>query len=104
MVLKVVTGKIFKTWELSWHLCARSSGMELRIELPVPTTLAFTMTGLSAASRSCVLVRLSKIVDYLVDNLFVSMLSQWNGCGQYEKWDGRGACSKLGISLDSASS
>ena len=65
----------------------------------LPTTLAFTMMGrLSTASRSCVLVRLSKIDDYLVDNLCVSILLRWNACGQDEKRAGRGPGSKLGIS------
>jgi len=41
-------------------------------------------------SRSCVLVRLSKIEDYLVDNLCVSILSWWNGCGQDETRAGWG--------------
>src|SRR3981081_3828252 len=59
---------------------------------------------LNTASRSCVLVRLSKIEDYLIDNLCVYILSQWNGCGQDEKRAGRGPGSKLGISVDGASS
>ena len=97
MVLKVVTGKIFKTWELSRHPSAGSSAMELRMNCLVPKTLAFTRMGgaETTASRSCALVKLSKIEDYLVDNLCVSILSRWNACGQHEKRAGRGPGSKL---------
>jgi hypothetical protein len=74
-------------------------------ELPGAVDSRFTMMRrLSVASRSCVLVRLSKIEDYLIDNLCVSILSEWSACGQDEKRAGRGPGSKLGISLDSMSS
>ena len=58
MVLKVVTGKIFKTLGLSWSLA-----------LPLSTTAKAGSRGLSAV------VRLSKNADYLIDNHCVLIIS-----------------------------
>ena len=58
MVLKVVTGKILETWEL-WRFRAAHGSILGK-------------------------VRLSKIAYYLIDNMFVIMLSQleWRGQGE----------------------
>src|ERR1700686_2045930 len=56
------------------------------------------MGGASTAARSCVLVRLSKIGDYLADNLCVSMLSRWNAAVKMKSGLAEDPGSKLGIS------
>jgi hypothetical protein len=58
MVLKVVRGKILETLELSSRPTARSSDLELPV-----------------GSRPEPIVRLSKSVGYLIDNLCMLMLS-----------------------------
>ena len=63
MVLKVLRGKILETLELASRPSARSSVLELPV-----------------GSRPEPIVRLSKILDYLVDNLYRPMLSVLKEC------------------------
>ena len=65
MVLNVVIGKIFKTWKLWWFSAACGSILELQVKAGCP--------------EAGLMVRLSKIVDYLVDNIYALMLSQVMG-------------------------
>jgi len=77
MVLKVVRGKIFKTWKLSRCRIDGGSILELRRDRVASNVFAVTMiVGVKASPRSGAPVGLSKIEDYLVDNLYVLMLSE----------------------------
>jgi len=71
MVLKVVTGKILETLELSWCPTGCGSVLGLRVEL-------------GAVPEDASMVRLSKSNDYLVDNLYIHMLSELKEGGQAE--------------------
>src|SRR5271167_2524968 len=66
MVLKVVRGKILETLEL----CA-SQGMRFRF--------GFGRTTPWNGQKAAFAVRLSKIVYYLTDNLYICMLSEVGG-------------------------
>jgi len=72
MVLKVVTGKIFKTLGLSWSVDNR---------LP-DGCRGFQHLG--TAAEIAPKVRLSKTYDYLIDNVYVCILSYENARGQEE--------------------
>jgi hypothetical protein len=85
MVLKVVTGKILETLELTWRVSACDSDLELR------------RIGAGA------MVKLSKILDYLIDKLYVNMLSPMKEWGQAESGRTEAPLPDLGTS-DAASS
>jgi len=83
MVLKVVTGKILETLELRWFPAARSSVLDTRPRGATEARLfAFTTIDRAQPLGSALTVRLSKIVDYLIDNLRLSILSRVGACGQ----------------------
>jgi hypothetical protein len=82
MVLKGVTGKIFKTLELLWSLPAGSSVLEPR-GVKLDNGLLPSTRPLEAARRLGH-IRLSKSSDYLIDNLYVVMLSKVRARGQGE--------------------
>jgi hypothetical protein len=74
MVLKVVRGKILETWELAWF--------------PLGSRFRFAAASRRGCTRrtqrvsgpgAAPVVRLSKIDDYLVDNIYAPMLSQVMG-------------------------
>jgi hypothetical protein len=72
MVLKLGAGKIQKTWKLWWASgCQRFRSATARVRADPAAEAAST-------------VRLSKIVDYLLDNPCVIMLSQVKGWDQGE--------------------
>lgn len=74
MVLKVVAGKILEALKLS--RCPSACGSVL--ELP-------SRTGEEAT------IRLPKILDYLIDNLHMPMLSLIRKWDQAEKWPDSGS-------------
>ena len=85
MVLKVVTGKIFKTWKLSQPRAVRGSVLELRRNWLASEVFAFTMIRrVSASPGSRALGQVVKDRDYLADNLYVFMLSELKALGQQE--------------------
>jgi hypothetical protein len=102
MVLKVVTGKILRTLGLSLGLTRLCSILGRRVELPscLPAIQnlfrpagacrysAFTH-GLRRGLHSCAasgLYKLSKIANYLPDNLHLFMLSEWRGRVKGKNW------------------
>jgi hypothetical protein len=101
MVLKVVRGKILETLDLRGLLAPKNFGCRAKyrkqtIQILLPPVVGgkiletWELWRLRAA-RSYVLklqmyVRLSKISYYLIDNMFVHMLSQLEWRGQGESW------------------
>ena len=67
MVLKVVTGKILETLKLSWRAAVFSCAILGRGRAPWSVPEAETMD------------ELSKIINYLVDNLRACMLAELKG-------------------------
>jgi hypothetical protein len=75
MVLKVVTGKIFQTLDLSCsfdRLCYRSGASAGRRFSPSPSS-SDAVVGMA---RNCAVVRLSKNADYLVDIQYTPIISK----------------------------
>jgi hypothetical protein len=79
MVLKVVTGKIFKTLQLQCSLTDCSSVSGQLVESPKREfRLYHELVGVDSGllGRRCAHVKLSKNTDYLVDNLNDFILSE----------------------------
>jgi hypothetical protein len=93
MVLKVVRGKILETWELRLGFSFPPGRFEIllhEISAPPEKAPGIAMTALNEACSSALkldrtgsavaeLCWLSKIFDYLVDNIYVHMLSWMMG-------------------------
>jgi hypothetical protein len=84
MVLKVVTGKILETWKLR----------VLRVRSALEPGARFRLQH--RASGAWEIGRLSKILDYLIDNLLLSMLSEVMQGGQQESGVDGSIGSKMG--------
>ena len=78
MVLKVVTGKIFKTLELRDGLLPAVPVLELRVKLDdgFASIMIRRTQHLRKRPDASSMARLSKSLDYLADNLHVFMLSK----------------------------
>jgi hypothetical protein len=75
MVLKVVTGKIFKTLELWMFAHCPAVRFWNNSWAPGEKALAFGMRALALVPGRCGYVKSSKNADYLVDNIVVIILS-----------------------------